>query len=115
MIHIVMVKTVVEFEDCCKKTDNYCSEVVSSTDSQRLQVDLDFVLRYMTYFHLLEFHVDQDMHEADQKLEHLLSSFPALSKRSLSNIGGRLSAPESIMYSARGFFCPSEIIESISM
>nr|GFC78812.1 hypothetical protein [Tanacetum cinerariifolium] len=43
LIFVVMVKTIVEVEDCCKRIDKCCSEVVSSVDLQRMQVDLDCV------------------------------------------------------------------------
>nr|GEV10541.1 reverse transcriptase domain-containing protein [Tanacetum cinerariifolium] len=46
LIHIEeteMVKMVVETVDCCMKTDKCLSEVVSSDDSQQVQVDIDCV------------------------------------------------------------------------
>nr|GEY67680.1 hypothetical protein [Tanacetum cinerariifolium] len=82
--------------------------------------------------HLHGVRVVQDMHEADQSqmsgscstdssIIPLCSLFIMYSSillyqesyRSLSNIDGRLSAPERIIYSARVFFCPREIIDSI--
>nr|GFB99975.1 hypothetical protein [Tanacetum cinerariifolium] len=59
-----MVKTIVEVEDCCKRMDKCCSEVVSSVDLQRMQVDLDYAhAQDGLYFHGV--HVVHDMHEVD--------------------------------------------------
>nr|GEW35168.1 hypothetical protein [Tanacetum cinerariifolium] len=41
LILVVMVKNIVEVEDCCKRMDKCYSEVVSSVNLQRMQVDLD--------------------------------------------------------------------------
>ncbi|GKD81212.1 hypothetical protein Tco_1348051 [Tanacetum coccineum] len=62
LIHIEMIKTVVEVEDCCMKTDKCYIEVVSSADLQQMQVDLD-CLHAEDGLHLHGVCVVQDMHE----------------------------------------------------
>ncbi|GJY23614.1 hypothetical protein Tco_0397272 [Tanacetum coccineum] len=65
LIHIEIVETVLEAEDCCMKTNKCSFEVVSSADLQQMQVDLDCV-HAEDGLHLHGVRVVQDMHEADQ-------------------------------------------------
>nr|GEU52181.1 hypothetical protein [Tanacetum cinerariifolium] len=64
LILVVMVKTVVEVEYCRKRMDKCCSEMVSSVDLQRMQVDLDCT-HTSDGLHLYGVRVVQDMHEVN--------------------------------------------------
>nr|GEX50601.1 hypothetical protein [Tanacetum cinerariifolium] len=64
LILVVMVKIIVEVEYCFKRMDKCCSEMVSSADLQRMQVDLDCA-HASDGLNLHGVRVVQDMHEVD--------------------------------------------------